>query len=300
MTGARTRRVARRLGWALLVVLIAVGAALATARGVSLARQRGPWQVPRHALAVPSDAAARAEGERLYVTRGCADCHRDDGGGRVFLDIAPCRAVATNLTAFAAHASPTDWDRAVRHGVAQDGRALVMMPAEDYRRMSDHELGRLAAYVSSLPRVENELPPSELRWIGSVLDVLGVVPMLHAARIDHAAAHGDVPAGRTRDYGEVLADGCVGCHGAQLSGGAIPGAPPELGVPPNLTPHETGLARWSEQDFVRAIREGVTPSGERLDPAQMPYPQLARMTDDELGALYLYLRSLPPREEGGR
>jgi len=63
--------------------------------------------------------------------------------------------------------------------------------------------------------------------------------------------------------------------------------------PPNITPHpETGIGKWSEADFVQAMRIGVTPSGKKLKPF-MPWPKLKRMTDDDLHAIYACLRTVP-------
>jgi hypothetical protein len=60
-----------------------------------------------------------------------------------------------------------------------------------------------------------------------------------------------------------------------------------------LTP-AGNLPKWSEADFVKAIRNGVTPDGRTLDPEQMPWPAYGRMTDADLGAIFKYLQSLPP------
>ena len=64
--------------------------------------------------------------------------------------------------------------------------------------------------------------------------------------------------------------------------------------PPNITPDpETGIGRWSEADFMRAMRSGVTPSGQTLNPF-MPWPELKRLTDADLQAMFQYLHSVPP------
>jgi mono/diheme cytochrome c family protein len=68
-----------------------------------------------------------------------------------------------------------------------------------------------------------------------------------------------------------------------------PGAPPA----PNLTPGGQ-LNGWSEAQFVSAMRTGVTPSGHRMS-AAMPWELTGQLTDEELGAIFAYLQSLPPR-----
>ena len=182
-----------------------------------------------------------------------------------------------------------------------DGTSLVIMPSMDFVNMSDGELSLLAAYVRSLPVVERDLPEPQLGLLARAIDIAGLLDMFPAAAIDHAAvAQPDPEPGRTVEYGAYIASLCSGCHGARFSGGPMPGAPPELGTPLNLTPHETGLAGWTEEDLRTVLRTGVTPSGHRIDAAQMPWPSMARMSDEEIGALFLFLQSLPPLEEGNR
>jgi mono/diheme cytochrome c family protein len=63
---------------------------------------------------------------------------------------------------------------------------------------------------------------------------------------------------------------------------------------PNITPHaQEGIGRWSEQDFYRAMREGVRPDGAHYFPA-FPYPSFTLVVDRDLSDLWAYLRSLPP------
>ena len=71
------------------------------------------------------------------------------------------------------------------------------------------------------------------------------------------------------------------------------------GVPPasNLTP--TGIGKWSRDDFSRAVREGRRPDGSQLAEF-MPWKAFAGMTDDEIAALWAYLRSVPPKDFGGK
>jgi Cytochrome C oxidase, cbb3-type, subunit III len=108
--------------------------------------------------------------------------------------------------------------------------------------------------------------------------------------------HGTVAA--IAGFGRYLADvsGCHGCHGFGLSGGRVAG-PDDLPLASNLTP--AGLGTWSEADFVRAIREGRWPDGTAINEF-MPWRSYCSMSDDELRALWAYLRSVPPRASGGK
>lgn len=245
---------------------------------------------------------ALQEGKRLFVSRGCGDCHGAQGQGKVVMDAPPGRIVGTNLTRYAAEARSIDFVRAIRNGLARDGRPLVLMPSHELRGlMNDDEIARIVAYVQSLPRVDTALPDNEVRPLGNALHVFGLFPLLAAEHIDHAE---DVKTFAAREanaaYGQTLAAGCTGCHGAGFSGGRIPGAPAEMGVPANLTPHASGLAKWSESDFMRVMREGVTPAGRKIDPKQMPWPAFSQMNDTELSAIFAYLKTLPPKEAGKR
>ena len=128
------------------------------------------------------------------------------------------------------------------------------------------------------------------------------LPLLAAERIDHAAARQPAPpAGVDVEYGKYLAVRCTGCHGETFSGGRIPGTPPDWPPALNLTPSAgSAVAQWSEAEFINALRTGVTPRGNQWDTRYMPWKVLGQMTDQEMKAVWLYLRSLPPREYGSR
>src|SRR5262249_24506840 len=65
---------------------------------------------------------------------------------------------------------------------------------------------------------------------------------------------------------------------------------------PNITPHpEHGIGRWTEGDFVRAMRKGERPDGSNYFPA-FPYPSFTGMTDQDVRDLWAYLRTLPPSD----
>lgn len=297
--------------WAGLIVGSQVGL-IALALGVvyvmSEAQLNQIYNINPALVTIPTDAASIIEGERLFATRGCGDCHKGNGAGGDFIDDALLgRISAANLTggqgSRSGNFSDSDWVRAIRHGVGPDGKPLWIMPSQEFNGINDKDLGALIAYIKSLPPVDLEIPPKQLGPLGRVLLVASAdVAVLPAERIDHTAPRpAAVEVATTKDYGAYLAQTCMGCHGATLSGGAIPGVPAEPPYPANLTPDpETGLGTWTEADFVQAIRTGIRPDGSGINPTVMPWPNFAQMSDTELSALWLYLQSVPAKPEGQR
>jgi hypothetical protein len=89
----------------------------------------------------------------------------------------------------------------------------------------------------------------------------------------------------------------MGCHRQDLAGGPILGGDPAWVPARNLTPHATGLAGWTYEQFVTALRQSTRPDGTALRPPmtfQQPYAE--RMTEVELEALWLYIQSVPAVE----
>jgi mono/diheme cytochrome c family protein len=107
--------------------------------------------------------------------------------------------------------------------------------------------------------------------------------------------------------GEYLAKagGCVGCHteeakGVPYAGGRALKTPFGVFYGPNITPHaQAGIGRWSEADFMRAMREGRRPDGAHYYPA-FPYTSFTRIVDADLRDLWAYLRSLPQSGQASR
>lgn len=192
----------------------------------------------------------------------------------------------------------TDWVRAIRHGVRRDGTSMVVMPSEVYAHLSDADVGAIIAYLKRLPPVDREVPRTRFGPIGRALLSAGRLNILVAPKTPTGAAHADAMPAATAEYGKYLADvsGCHGCHGYGLSGGRVAG-PASLPLASNLT--VAGIGSWTEPDFERALREGVRPDGSALNEF-MPWQVYRRMSDEDLQALWLYLRSVPARESGNK
>ena len=299
------RKWLRRLGYAAGGLFGLVLVAACAIYAASELRLRRVYHVQGEKVALQSDAATLAHGQHLATAIGkCTECHGDNLGGKLFMDAGPLGVLyASNLTGgrggILASYSDQQLEAAIRHGVRADGHALKIMPSDDYNRFTDADVGALIAYLRHLPAVDNDVPQSHVGPLGRVLYLKGDLPLLPIDRIDNAAPHRAVAAGPTREYGEYLAyvGGCAGCHGRTLAGGLVNG-PPGTPASRNLTPDPTtGIGKWSEADFDRALRTGKRPDGSAITDA-MPWKLAAGMTDEEMHALWLYLRSIPPRPFG--
>ena len=171
------------------------------------------------------------------------------------------------------------------------------MPSLVWYYLSDDDLADLIAYLKSLPPVNSELPKTELGPLGRVMLTLGQLPpdlIPDVISIDHDGPRPVAPnPGVTVEYGGYLAKTCTSCHGSNFNGQLLQWAD---SLAPNLTPGGE-LRFWSEEDFMRTLRTGITPSGHQLKDA-MPWKYFGQMTDDELRAVWMYLQSLPSLPQG--
>jgi mono/diheme cytochrome c family protein len=246
-----------------------------------------------------------------YLVRGpagCGNCHTPMGpqgplmdlelSGRVVEDIEPFRAVAQNITPAGRIKDWSDAElaRAIREGLRPDGSLIgPPMPFSMYRGLSDDDLASIVMFLRSLPAIDSDLPASEYRI---------PLPPAYGPPIETVSAPA---AGVTVEYGAYLAGPvahCMECHttfgpqGAMLdthlgAGGFEFHGPWGVSVAANLTSHEDGLAGYSDDEIAAMITQGVRPDGTPMLPP-MPYGYLAAFTPDDLQAVILYLRSLPP------
>jgi cytochrome c553 len=268
---------------------------------------RRTYKIKKEHITVPTDDLSIERGRHLFgAVAKCVDCHGEDLGGNTIIDQPLIGTIAgPNLTrgkgGLGGGLTDDDFVRAIRHGVAPDGHPLAAMPSENWQ-ISDEDLGAIIAYIKSAPAVDK---PSRQNSYGPLIRFLLMVGQvqLAAEEIDHAAKHPPTPPpGPTAEYGKHLAviGGCAGCHGPGLTGGAIPGAPGDWPHSQNLTPDTvTGIGTWSEDDFLRALRGGKRPDRSELR-SPMPWKVIAKMSDMELHAIWLYLRTLKPAPGGNR
>lgn len=189
--------------------------------------------------------------------------------------------------------------RLLRHGVKKDGRSAVFMPAQDFCWLPDSEISAILSFLRSMPSVTKENGPLDLGTLAKILDRAGLVTIDVARRVQSLPPEiGPAPA-PTAEYGRYLTRICTGCHGDHLSGGKIPGAPPSLPTPSNLTPHATGLQGFTFEDWERLLDQGVKKNGQKLDPF-MPFEAFRKLDATERRALFEALRALPARPFGER
>ena len=260
------------------------------------------YDAPATTLVIPTDSQSIARGEHLAsAVTSCVLCHGEGLAGKVYVDMGPVGLVAgPNLTrgkgGVGATLTDADWVRAIRHGVRPDGTSLIIMPSEVFTYLSAEDLGSIIAYAKQLPAVDHEVPETHFRPLGRWLLSRGKIPILVAPKTPRVELMPSVPREPTKEYGRYLANvaGCHGCHGFGLSGGRVAG-PPSAPPASNLTPENLGS--WTEAQFTRAVREGKDENGGTLDEL-MPSKTFHGMTDDEVHALWLYIRSVPPKPFG--
>jgi len=261
-----------------------------------------------------SDSDLVRRGESIVRNAAvCGHCHAADpkrdpdgplSGGMEFRDWRIGTARASNLTpdpeTGLGRWSEGEIVRALRNGQSRDGRLLApVMPYEWFHDMADSDALAVARYLMSRAPVRNDVKQSPSFWFKLGKTFLRPKPAISVSAPPHAA---------TAEYGGYLARHvalCADCHTQRTGIRSAPDrsrllagmAKPPKGFPANpanLTPDpETGIGRWSEEDFVKAIRTGVRPDGSRIHPF-MPWRENARMSDDDLRAIYRYLRTLPP------
>jgi hypothetical protein len=270
-------------------------------------RLKRVYITPEESLNIPNDTESVVEGKRIFQYRGCEACHGEGLEGLVYLENPAIGQVITpNLTSgnggIGTQRTNEDLLRSIRHAVRPDGTPLLFMPSTEFYYLSDEDLGRVIAYIRSVPAVDNEMPPSRLSVTGRiVMNVAQEITFLPAELIPHDAPRPNPPQpGITPEFGEYLTYSCKVCHRPTLSGGEIPGFPPEWPSAPNLTSGRgSRLPTWGEEGFIEIIRTGQK-HGRSINPDYMPWESYRHMTDDELRAVYVYLQSLPPKDFGNR
>lgn len=272
-----------------LVFILSVGLA---AMGVSKGRAEHDIPVPEIQVAGTPEQIARGQ---YLANTFCTSCHSLNGElpltGGVDLgeDLAlPLGSfVSANLTPAGPLAGWSDGEifRALRNGVGQDGRWLVLMSSVRARNMSDEDIMAIIAYLRNQPGVTHEIPEPLDRpnLLGMIMSGAGLVPEGPPPILGTILAP---PKAATATYGEYIFSyqDCRDCHGEALHGG----------MQGQLAPIGStllGTKFWTTDEFITAMRTGVVPGGDTIDPP-MPWQSIGRMDDEELTAMHLYLQTL--------
>jgi mono/diheme cytochrome c family protein len=279
-----------------------------------------PASDDRKVVATP-DLLARGEYLVEHVAL-CTDCHSErdfgrfsgpvragsegKGGERFGRELGlPGDLYARNITPSSiGHWTDGELKRAIVSGVDQQGNALFpVMPYPALSHLCERDLDAIVAYIRTLRPVEHEVPERTLDFPFNLL-----VRTMPTAPEPWRCS--DAVSGAERGRYLVTMGSCTACHTRREQGKPVPGMEfaggvafplPSGGVvrSANLTPDASGLASWSKEVFVarfRAMRAASAAypvkGGEFNSP--MPWTMYAGMTDEDLGAIYDYLRTLAP------
>lgn len=268
-----------------------------------------------------------ARGEYLFNhVAGCVDCHShrdfskysgpvvpgtEGGGGEVFDQKfgLPGVIYSRNITPDSATGIGTWTDdeilRAMTQGISKNGDTLFpLMPYPNYNRMAKSDLLSIIAYVRTLKPISNKVPDRQL-----LMPIAAAYPgpMLQPSVDGNKIPDQKDPV----KYGEYLvtAADCGTCHspltihGPDMTRMFAGGYPFDLGthtvVSANITPDSlTGIGTWPEAMFLNKFTRFRDPSAFNVDSANrntiMPLSILSGMKDEDLKAIYAYLRTVKP------
>ncbi len=264
--------------------------------------ERTPERLARGRYLVESTAHCfQCHSEVDYTKPGAQPKPGKKGAGAVFAEEGMEWLVAPNITpdveTGAGSWTDEQFARAIREGIGHDGRRLFpVMPYMNFRNMSDEDLASVITYIRSIEPVRNQLPKTQIPEPAKaalpphqpiVSPVTGPSPSNPVARGQYMVTLGN----------------CVTCHtpmtpqgqpmmqmafagGFHLKGpwGDVHGA--------NITPHASGISYYDEALFIRTMRTGHV--GARKLNYVMPTGYFKNITDEDLKAMFAYLRTLRP------
>ena len=187
--------------------------------------------------------------------------------------------------------------RAIREGVGHDGRALFMMPWQEYRGLSDEDVASVVAYLRTLAPVKKARGttaiPVPIRWFVKMMPAPLTAPVTTPVASD--------PVARGRQLAEV--GQCQSCHtpvdarhqplpGMAFAGGQAFTIGGVRTLAANITPDASGISHYSEELFIQTMRTGNI-GARRLAPI-MPWSGIGKLTDGDLKALWAYLKTVKP------
>jgi mono/diheme cytochrome c family protein len=277
------KRFLRWLGIGFLSLVILLLLAVVVVYVLAEVKLRHRYAVPSDSVPLPADSLSIAEGFRLAKLRGCSGgCHGDNIEGGMFIDEWWLASLpAPNLTAAVRDYSDAELAGIIRHGVRPDGRSLIGMPSEMFRPLSDADLGRILAYLRSVPPTQGQGRGVSLGPMGRLGMVAGMYnPAAEDVRRAEALTASYPAASDSLAAGAYLARTvCTECHGLDLKG--RPGeSRPDLRI----------VAGYSLPAFTHLMRTGKALGERDLKlMSEVARKRFAHFTDAEIGELHRYL-----------
>lgn len=283
------RKVLRWLGYLLaaiivLALLFAAWVWFASSRVLGRAHEAAPERLAR------PTAAQRADAGRQARILGCANCHGARLQGGLVFDGQPFATVrAPNLTELAGRVGDQQLARAIRQGIGHDGRALFIMPSDQYSRLSDQEVAALIAEIRRTPRSGGNVAAIQWGPIGRFALATGQLRSVMAT-VENFRVRQPFDTGPGEAAGRRLAaTACAACHGPDLGGGAPEGGgnpPPDLAV----------AGAYDLAQFRTLMRTGRPPDGRDLGlMKEVAERDFSSYRDEEVAQLHAYLRARAER-----
>jgi len=227
-----------------------------------------------------------------WSEHGAPDLPGQEFSGQVMTEPGlPGTIVASNITpdveSGAGRWTDDQLARAIREGIGHDDRTIFpIMPYDGYRSLSDDDVAAVVVYLRSLPPVQHSLPPTHVNFPVNYLVQGAPQPV-------SATVTGPNPSDVAGRGKYLVALGCD-CHRAVeklgYGGGLNLKGPWGDVTSANITPDPSGISYYTEATFVTALRTGYV--GSRKLNSIMPFGQFKSMTDEDLKAMFAYLKTV--------
>jgi len=262
----------------------------------------GPAELPVH-------TPDHVNGERIFHAGGCVSCHGSDLEGGIELETAFGTFRAPNISpdpdTGTGQWSTLDFVNAMKRGVSPDGRHYYpAFPYTSYARMDIRDIVDLKAFIDSQPPVRNDVAGHDVGFPWNISRGIGLWKRRYLTTDSVVRTAGpDARLERGRYLVEAVGH-CAECHTPRdrfggldelhwLAGGPNPDGE---GKVPNITPHEDGLASWSERDIAYYLESGFLPDFDMVGGSMVDVQEnIARLPDSDREAIAAYLKSIPAR-----
>jgi cytochrome c553 len=260
-----------------LVAIVILALCVVYARSEWIIRRT--YSEPARDVTVPTGQVAIAEGMRLARIRGCTGCHGQNLEGKLFIDDALVATVASpDLTRSVREYSDAELERIIRHGIRPDGRSVVVMPSGMFTPLSDEDLGKILAYLRSVPAANGQQRKVKLGPLARVMFTAGKFKPAAVEAREAVAASASFPGpdAPTADGAYLARTVCTECHGMRLEGQGTP----DLRI----------AAGYTLDQFTHLMRTGKATGNRELRlMSEVARSRFSNFTDAEIRALHAYL-----------